>query len=82
MYDIEPRGRRRGGGRAPDAVHGALDVRDAGQWRTALADSRDGGLDVLVNNAGVLASGPFAGTIPPAIGGWSTSTSPASSTAP
>jgi NAD(P)-dependent dehydrogenase (short-subunit alcohol dehydrogenase family) len=43
------------------AVHGALDVRDADQWgRALLAFCGDGGLDVLVNNAGVLASGPFA----------------------
>ena len=39
-----------------------LDVRDAGQWRAALDEfCGDGGLDVLVNNAGVLASGPFVG---------------------
>lgn len=42
------------------AVHGELDVRDGGQWDQALsAFCGDGGLDVLVNNAGVLASGPF-----------------------
>jgi NAD(P)-dependent dehydrogenase (short-subunit alcohol dehydrogenase family) len=45
----------------PRAVSGVLDVRDAGQWRTALETfCGDGDLDVLVNNAGVLASGPFA----------------------
>jgi len=45
------------------AVHGVLDVRDAGQWRSALhAFCGDGGLDVLVNNAGVLSSGPFTET--------------------
>jgi short-subunit dehydrogenase len=43
-------------------VHGGLDVRDGDQWGRALrAFCADGGLDVLVNNAGVLASGPFAG---------------------
>ena len=43
------------------AVSGSLDVRDAEQWRTALRTiCGDGALDVLVNNAGVLASGPFA----------------------
>jgi short-subunit dehydrogenase len=43
------------------AVHGALDVRDADQWAKALGEfCGDGALDVLVNNAGVLASGPFA----------------------
>jgi short-subunit dehydrogenase len=48
------------GGRAT-AVHGALDVRAADQWERALRTfCADGGLDVLVNNAGVLASGPFA----------------------
>ena len=45
------------------AVHGELDVRDPSQWRTVLRDfCGDDALDVLVNNAGVLASGPFAGT--------------------
>jgi short-subunit dehydrogenase len=44
------------------AVHGTLDVRDADQWAKALREfCGDGALDVLVNNAGVLASGPFAG---------------------
>jgi short-subunit dehydrogenase len=43
------------------AVPGGLDVRDVDQWGRALrAFCADGGLDVLVNNAGVLASGPFA----------------------
>jgi NAD(P)-dependent dehydrogenase (short-subunit alcohol dehydrogenase family) len=40
-----------------------LDVRDAGAWRTRLAELAEvtgGTLDVLVNNAGVLSSGPFA----------------------
>lgn len=44
-------------------VTGYLDVRDAGGWGTVLADltSRSAGrLDVLVNNAGLLQSGPFA----------------------
>ncbi|MGY2085872.1 SDR family oxidoreductase [Blastococcus sp. SYSU DS0539] len=46
----------------PDAVHGVLDVRDDAQWRAALERfCGTGGLDVLVNNAGVLASGPFTG---------------------
>ncbi len=37
-----------------------LDVTDADQWATTLADLLpDGRLDVLVNNAGVLSSGPF-----------------------
>jgi short-subunit dehydrogenase len=50
---------------SPRAVHGALDVRDAAQWRTVLGDfCGDGGLDVLVNNAGVLSSGPFTGIGP------------------
>src|SRR5829696_5448014 len=47
-------------GSSPAAVHGVLDVRDPDQWRAVLRDfCGDGGLDVLVNNAGVLASGPF-----------------------
>ncbi|TFV45428.1 SDR family oxidoreductase [Blastococcus sp. TF02A-35] len=46
----------------PNAVHGALDVRDPDRWGSALQRfCPDGALDVLVNNAGVLASGPFAG---------------------
>lgn len=44
------------------AVAGALDVRDADAWQRALADFwRHSGerLDLLFNNAGILASGPF-----------------------
>jgi short-subunit dehydrogenase len=44
------------------AVHGALDVREPAHWRTALQEfCAGGGLDVLINNAGVLSSGPFTG---------------------
>jgi NAD(P)-dependent dehydrogenase (short-subunit alcohol dehydrogenase family) len=47
------------------AVHGTLDVRAEDQWRTVLREfCGDDALDVLVNNAGVLASGPFAGMDP------------------
>ena len=47
------------------AVHGVLDVRDVEQWRTVLREfCGEDGLDVLVNNAAVLASGPFAGMEP------------------
>lgn len=46
----------------PLAVAAPLDVRDAGQWQETLGKfCREGPLDVLVNNAGVLASGPFTG---------------------
>ncbi|MGW0042975.1 SDR family oxidoreductase [Rhodococcus sp. NPDC003348] len=52
------------------AVHtGTLDVTDAAQWRQRLAEftaDSGGRLDVLVNNAGVLSSGPFAETDPAA----------------
>ncbi|MFP5218663.1 MAG: SDR family oxidoreductase [Actinomycetes bacterium] len=45
------------------AVAGHLDVTDVDEWATALrafTEPAGGVLDVLVNNAGVLASGPFA----------------------
>lgn len=55
---------REGGG----AVHtGTLDVTDLDHWRVRLAEFVEvsgGRLDVLVNNAGVLASGAFAETDP------------------
>lgn len=47
----------------PDGIAETLDVRDADAWRTRLeelAAVAGGRLDVLVNNAGVLSSGPFA----------------------
>ncbi|MGN6250781.1 MAG: SDR family oxidoreductase [Marmoricola sp.] len=43
-------------------VTGRLDVTDAAEWEQRLAELTDpvgGALDVLVNNAGILASGPF-----------------------
>jgi NAD(P)-dependent dehydrogenase (short-subunit alcohol dehydrogenase family) len=43
-----------------DGVTGLLDVRDPAAWGHALTEfCGDGTLDVLVNNAGVLVSGPF-----------------------
>ncbi|GAB2977462.1 SDR family oxidoreductase [Nocardioides montaniterrae] len=47
----------------PDAVVAPLDVVDADAWRTRMTElggMTGGRLDVLVNNAGILASGPFA----------------------
>jgi NAD(P)-dependent dehydrogenase (short-subunit alcohol dehydrogenase family) len=62
LYDVDPAAVAEVATGHPNAVHGALDVRDAGQWRAVLADfAAKGGLDVLVNNAGVLSSGPFTG---------------------
>lgn len=46
-----------------DAVVAQLDVVDADAWRTRMAELAEvtgGTLDVLVNNAGILSSGPFA----------------------
>jgi NAD(P)-dependent dehydrogenase (short-subunit alcohol dehydrogenase family) len=61
MYDVDAEAVALAAGDRPTAVHGSLDVRDADQWRTALSEfCGDDGLDVLVNNAGVLASGPFS----------------------
>ena len=61
MYDVDAEAVAEAAGGRPHAVSGRLDVRDEANWRAALADfCGDGGLDVLVNNAGVLSSGPFA----------------------
>ena len=61
MFDVDAEAVAGAAGGRAAAVHGPLDVRDADQWRAALTEfCGDGGLDVLVNNAGVLASGPFA----------------------
>jgi NAD(P)-dependent dehydrogenase (short-subunit alcohol dehydrogenase family) len=63
MYDVDPDVVADAAAGRDGAVHGALDVRDAGQWRSALHSFCGvGGLDVLVNNAGVLSSGPFTET--------------------
>ena len=62
MYDIDAAAVADAAAGHRCAVHGVLDVRDEDQWRSVLREfCGDGGLDVLVNNAGVLASGPFAG---------------------
>jgi NAD(P)-dependent dehydrogenase (short-subunit alcohol dehydrogenase family) len=63
MYDVDLAAVRAAAAGRPGAVAGALDVRDPDQWRTALAElCGDGPLDLMVNNAGVLASGPFTST--------------------
>ncbi|SOD98450.1 SDR family oxidoreductase [Blastococcus haudaquaticus] len=63
LYDVDGAAVTEAAAGRPDAVAGVLDVRDAAQWRAALQGfCGDGGLDVLVNNAGVLSSGPFTGT--------------------
>src|SRR4051812_32931386 len=62
MYDVDAAAVAEAAAGRDRATAGVLDVRDAGQWRTALQEfCGDGGLDVLVNNAGVLDSGPFTG---------------------
>jgi short-subunit dehydrogenase len=61
MYDVDAEAVAEAAGNRATAVHGPLDVRDPAEWGRALrAFCADGGLDVLMNNAGVLASGPFA----------------------
>jgi short-subunit dehydrogenase len=63
MYDVDADVVAGAAAGRDGAVHGALDVRDADQWRSALHSfCGDGALDVLINNAGVLSSGPFTET--------------------
>jgi NAD(P)-dependent dehydrogenase (short-subunit alcohol dehydrogenase family) len=60
LYDVDTAAVAEVAAGRPNAVHGELDVRDADRWRAVLDEfCGDDGLDVLVNNAGVLASGPF-----------------------
>lgn len=62
MADIDERTVVDAAAGQPLAVARGLDVRDADQWSAVLAEfCGDDALDVLVNNAGVLASGPFTG---------------------
>jgi NAD(P)-dependent dehydrogenase (short-subunit alcohol dehydrogenase family) len=65
LYDVDADGVQqvRAGLTGCTTVGGHLDVTDADGWRAALVEltARTGGvLDVLVNNAGVLTSGPLA----------------------
>ena len=65
LYDVDPDAVAEAAGGRPGTVSGVLDVRDPDRWTAVLAGfCGDGGLDVLVNNAGVLASGPFAAMDP------------------
>ena len=65
MYDVDGAAVAPAAAGHRHAVHGTLDVRDPEQWRTVLREFCAGdALDVLVNNAGVLASGPFTGMDP------------------
>jgi NAD(P)-dependent dehydrogenase (short-subunit alcohol dehydrogenase family) len=67
MFDVDPAAVAEAAGSRAHAVHGPLDVRDPDQWRAALESfCGDEPLDVLVNNAGVLDSGPFVGIDPKA----------------
>ncbi|MGY1805332.1 SDR family oxidoreductase [Blastococcus sp. SYSU D00922] len=60
MFDVDRAAAAEAAAGRERAVPGGLDVRDAGQWRSVLREfCGDGRLDVLVNNAGVLSSGPF-----------------------
>ncbi|CAA9219187.1 MAG: Short-chain dehydrogenase [uncultured Blastococcus sp.] len=66
MYDVDSAAVTAAAAGRPGAVSGVLDVRDEEQWRATLERfCPDGTLDVLVNNAGVLASGAFS-TMDPA----------------
>ncbi|KAB2811354.1 SDR family oxidoreductase [Pimelobacter simplex] len=61
-YDVDAAGLATLAGELDGIVTGELDVRDATAWEQRLAEltERTGGtLDVLVNNAGILRSGPF-----------------------
>jgi NAD(P)-dependent dehydrogenase (short-subunit alcohol dehydrogenase family) len=65
VYDVDLAGVAEVRAGLPDGatVGGRLDVTDAEDWAAALAGFAEhcgGRLDVLVNNAGIIASGPFA----------------------
>lgn len=60
VHDLDGTAAERVAAGHPNAVPGELDVRDPDAWKATLDEfAGSDGLDALVNNAGVLVSGPF-----------------------